>query len=157
MALQKKTALAALAIAAIMMMAGVLALLSSTKQIPSSGTISAFRVAVYENDTITPVITPFAFDSVSNGSSTYRDIYVKNQAGNKNMTLSMTVDTWIAEPSNATGPDLGVTLAWNYTSGILTPGSGELLRLTLFAADNAETQAGLSFTVKIYIMGTETT
>ena len=156
MALQKKTVIAALAIASIMMIASVLALLTSTKQIPSTGTISAFKVAVYENDTTTPVITPFAFDSVSNGSSTYRDIYVKNQAGNKNMTLSMTVANWVADPVNST-TGVGVMLTWNYTSGILTPGSGELLRLTLSAADNAQTQAGLSFTVNINIIGTETT
>jgi len=155
MALQKKTVIAALAIASIMMIASVLALLTSTKQIPSTGTISVFKVAVYENDTTTPVITPFAFDSVSNGSSTYRDIYVKNQAGNKDMTLSMTVDNWVAVPVNSTG--IGVTLTWNYTSGTLTPGSGEGVRLTLSAADNAETKAGLSFTVNINRIGTETT
>jgi len=157
MALQKKTVIAALAIASIMMIASVLALLTSTKTVPSSGTISAFKVTVYEDDTTTLVITPFIFDSVSNGSSTYRDIFVKNAAGNKDMTLSMTTDTWVADPSNSSGPNLGVTLTWNYTSGILTPGSGELLRLTLSAADNAQTQAGLSFTVNINIIGTETT
>ena len=155
MASQKKIVIVALTIAAIMMIASVLALLTSIKTIPSSGTISAFKVTVYENDTTTLVITPFAFDSVSNGSSTYRDVYVKNQAGNKNMTLSMTTDTWVADIANST--DIGVTLTWNYTSGILTPGNGEGVRLTLSAADNADTRTGLSFTVNINIIGTETT
>jgi hypothetical protein len=155
MTLQKKTVIAALAIATIMMIASVLALLTSTKTIPSSGTISAFKVTVYENDTTTLVKIPFAFDSVSNGSTTYRDIYVKNQAGNKDMTLSMTTDTWVADPDNSS--DIGVTLTWNYTSGILNPGTGEGVRLTLSAANNAQTQDGLSFTVNINIIGTETT
>jgi hypothetical protein len=156
MALQKKIVIAALAIASIMMIASVVALLTSTKTVPSSGTISAFKVTVYENDTTTLVITPFIFDSVGNGSSTYRDIFVKNAAGNKGMTLGMTTDTWVADPSNSSGPDLGVTLTWNYTSGVLTPGTGEGVRLTLSAADNTQTRTGLSFTVKINIIGTET-
>jgi hypothetical protein len=153
MVMQKRTVVIVLAVASVLMIASVLALLSSTKTIPSAGTISAFRVLVYENDTTTPVITPFNFDSVANGSSTYRDIYVKNAAGNKNMSLSMTVDTWVGNPTNAT--DIGVTLTWNATGTLLAPNTGQHARLTLTVPDNAQTEAGLSFTVNINVVGTE--
>jgi hypothetical protein len=153
MVMQKRTVAIALAVALMLMIASVLALLSSTKQVPTKGTISAFRVAVYENDTTTPVITPFYFDWVSNGSTTYRDIYVKNQQGAKSMTLSWTVTDWVAVPSN--GSSIGVTLTWNYAGAILAPGDGQAVRLTLTAADNAATQTGLSFDVNINIIGTE--
>ena len=155
MALQKKTAIVALAIAAIIMMASVLALLTSTKTIPSKGTIYAFKVAVYENDTTTPVATPFFFDNVNAGGETYRDIYVKNEAESKSLTLSMTVTDWSATPSNSS--DIGVTLAWNHTGGAIAPGNGVNLRLTLTAADNEQTKNGLDFDININIIGTSTT
>lgn len=155
MALQKRILVVALALVTIMMMASVWAFLTSMKTIPSKGSIYAFKVAVYENDTTTGVITPFLFDNLNPDSSTYRDIYVKNEAGDKNVTLSWTVGNWTAVPENSS--DIGVTLTWNYDGNPIAHGTGTMVRLTLYAPNNAATQAGLSFDVRINITGTSTT
>lgn len=76
MALQKKTVIAALTIAAIMMMASVLALLIQTKTIPSSGTINPFKVGVYHNSACTDVLNEINWTNVNPSNSTTEIIYM---------------------------------------------------------------------------------
>jgi hypothetical protein len=79
---------------------------------------------------------------------------VKNEAGNLNLSLSMTTNTWSATPTNTTTNVADVT--WNKGGTVLAPGQNATAILTLTVADNAETQAGLSFDVNVKIIGDET-
>ena len=154
MALHRKTVIAALAIAAIMMVAGVLALLTQTKTIPSSGTINPFKVGVYNNVGATDVLYKINWTNVNPGGSTSEIIFVKNEATTVSMNLTMTTTGFTASPVNSTTV---VTLAWNSTGVVLAPGAVAAANVTLTAADNAETQAGLSITaMNVNVIGTET-
>ena len=154
MALHRKTVIAALAIAAIMMVAGVLALLTQTKTIPSSGTINPFKVGVYNNVGATDVLYKINWTNVNPGGSTSQIIFVKNEATTVSMSLTMTTTGFTASPVNSTNV---VTLTWNSTGVVLAPGAVAAANVTLAAADNAETQAGLSITaMNVNVIGTET-
>jgi hypothetical protein len=156
MASQKKIVIAALAIASIMMIASVLALLTSTKTIPSSGTISAFKVGVYSDSGCTIPLTGITFDTVSAGYSTSETVYIKNNAviGGQSMNLSMTVTDWACTPANDT--ENVVTFAFNSTGIALAPTYSCAADITLTALDNNSTRTGLSFTgININIIGTE--
>jgi len=154
MALNKKYLAAALAIVAVMMMTTVLALLQTSKTVPSSGTISAFKVGVYADSALTDPLYKINWTNVNPGNSTTQTIYVKNEAGNLNLSLSMTTNTWSATPTNTTTNVATVT--WNKGGTVLAPGQNATAILTLTVADNAETQAGLSFDVNVKIIGDET-
>jgi hypothetical protein len=156
MALQKKTVIAALVIALIMMVASVVALLTSTKTIPSSGTISAFKVGVYSNAGCTIPLTGITFDTISPSYNTNKTVYIKNDgpSGGKSLSLSMTVTNWACTPQNTT--ENVVTIAFNSTSTVLAPTVSCAANITLTALDNDSTKTGLSFTdISINIIGTE--
>jgi hypothetical protein len=158
MALQKRIILAALTIAANMMIATVLATLLSTKTIPSSGTISAFKVGVYSDVGCTTPVASITFDTISAGYNTIVPVYVKNEAvtGGQSMDLSMTITNWASIPSYTM--ESVVTIVFNPTSTTLAPQESTAATITLTALDNAETEAGLTFTnININIIGTEVT
>ena len=158
MALQKKIVLAALTICAIMLMATVLATLLSTKTIPSTGTISAFKVVVYSDSGFNTELPTITFDTISAGYNTNKTVYIKNNAttGGRSMRLSMTVTNWACTPP--TTMESVVTFAFNSTDTILAPQAGCAANITLTALDNGLTNAGLSFSnIDINIIGTETT
>ena len=157
MASQKKTVIVALTIAAIMMMASVLALLTQTKTIPSTGTINPFIVGVYYNSGCTDVLYTINWTNLNPGSNITEIIYVKNEATAVNMTLNMTVTGFTTDLSPANETNV-VFLTWNATSIVLTPGAYTRADLVLAAADNTETQKGFNITaMNINIIGTETT
>ncbi len=87
-------------IASILMVAGVLALLTQTKTIPSSGTINPFKVGVYNNAGATDVLHQINWTNVNPGGSAYQIVYVKNEATTVNMNLTMTTTGWTASPAN---------------------------------------------------------
>jgi hypothetical protein len=156
MASQKRAILAALALCAMIMMATVLATLLSTKTIPSSGTISAFKVVVYSDSGFTTELTAITFDTISAGYNTNKTVYIKNNAttGGRSMSLSMAVPSWTCSPPNTTMNV--VTIAFNSTGTVLAPQAGCAANITLTALDNVLTNAGLSFTnIDINIVGTE--
>jgi hypothetical protein len=153
MASQKKTVIAAVFIASILMVAGVLALLTQTKTIPSSGTINPFKVGVYNNAGCTDVLFKINWTNVNPGGSTYEIVYVRNEATTVNMNLTMTTTGWVASPVNST---YVAALTWNSTGVVLTPGTIAVANVTLSTFDNAETETGLSITaMNVNIVGTQ--
>jgi hypothetical protein len=151
MALNKKYLAAALAIVAVMMLTTVWALLQTSKSIPSSGTISAFKVGVYSNVGCTIPMTTITWTAVNPGDSTNQVIYVKNEASSLTLSLSMTPEAWSATPVNATAV---AYVSWNITAGTqLTPGASLAALLTLTTVNNTETQTGLTFNVNVRIVG----
>jgi hypothetical protein len=156
MALQKRIILAALTLASIFLIATVLATLLTTKTIPSSGTISAYKVGVYQEAACTNPVTSITFDQVSPSYNTNYTIFIKNDSpiGGKSFSLSMTIPTWTCTPQNVS---YNVALfTFNQTGTILAPQEYCAANITLSAPDNAETEAGLTFSsININIIGTE--
>ena len=155
MAMQKRTVIVALSIAAMMMVASVLAIMTSSKTIPSSGSINAFKVGVYSNAGCTTPLDSITFDTISPGYNTNKTVFIKNDAtsGGKSMSLSMTVTNWGSTPTNGSTV---VYIAFNSTGVTLAPTISCAANITLTALDNDETKAGLSFTdIDINIFGTE--
>jgi hypothetical protein len=138
-----------------MMVASVLAIMTSSKTIPTSGTINAFKVGVYSDAGCTTSLNSIAFDTISPGYNTNKTIFIRNDAtsGGKSMSLSMTVTNWACTPTNTTNV---VTIVFNSTGVTLAPTISCAANITLTAFDNAETKAGLNFTnIDINIFGTE--
>jgi hypothetical protein len=150
MALNKKYLAAALAIVAVMMMTTVLALLQTSKTVPSSGTISAFKVGVYANSGLSDPISKINWTAVNPGDTTTQTIYVKNEAGALTLSLSMTPEAWSATPTNQSAV---AYITWDQQDTDLTPGQSVTAILTLQVLNNTETQTGLSFDVNIRIVG----
>ena len=154
MAPKKKVFVAALAIIALMTITVVVALLQTSKTIPSSGTIYAYKVGVYSDSALTNSISKINWTTVNPDGNTTQTIYVKNEAGNLNMTLSMEITDWTPTPTNSTNV---VYFGWDQTGTELTPGQNATAIVTMIVLDNAETQTGLFFDVNVKIIGTETT
>ena len=152
MALQKKYIAVALAIIAAMMATTVVALLQTSKTIPSSGTISAFKVGVYANTALDDPLYKVNWTNVNPGSNTTQTIYVKNEAGSLSLNLSMTPESWSATPTNATTV---AYLTWDKGGTELAAGENVTAVLTLLVLDNNQTQTGLTFDVNIKIIGDE--
>ena len=158
MAKQKTIILTALALGSIFLMATVLATLLSTKTIPSSGTISAYKVGVYTDATYTTSLTGITFAQISPSYNTNYTIFIKNDSpsGGKSFSLSMSIPNWntACSPLNTT---YNVALfTFNQTGTVLAPQGTCAANITLTAPDNAETEAGLTFTnLSINIIGTE--
>ncbi len=151
MALNKKYIAAALAIVAVLMMTTVLALLQTSKTIPSSGTISAFKVGVYSDVGCTTPISTITWTTVNPGDTTTQTIYVKNEASSLTLSVSMTPEGWSASPANAT---VVAYVSWNVTVGTqLAHGASLAALLTLTTVNNTETQTGLNFNVNVRIVG----
>jgi hypothetical protein len=154
MTFQKKFVAAALMIIAVMMITTVVAILQTSKTIPSSGTIYAYKLGIYSDSGCNTPISTINWATVNPGGSTQQVIYVKNEAGNLKMELSMETPGWSPTPSNSTAV---VFLGWDKTATKLDPNTSTMATVSLVVADNAETQAGLTFDVSIKIVGTETT
>jgi hypothetical protein len=158
MAMQKRTVIIALSIAAMMMVAGVLAIMTSSKTIPSSGSINAFKVGVYLDSGCNNAIDSIAFDTISPGYNTNETIFIRNDAtsGGKSMSLSMTITNWNASCSPLNQTYNVATFYFNSTGVTLAPLASCEAYITLTALDNNETKNGLTFTnLGINIIGTE--
>ena len=88
---QKKTVIVALVIASMMAIAGVLALIQSTKTIPTSGVIAGVDLGVYLDSACTnPVysINWTAAAPLNPGGDVTQQVYIENR-GTTDMTLSL--------------------------------------------------------------------
>jgi hypothetical protein len=146
MATQKTLVGATLALAVILMVAGVLAIIQSSKTVPSHGHIQGISVNLYSDAGCTLPLTSVDWGNINNGTSTIYTIYIKNE-GTANMTLSMTTNTWT--PSNATSY---VTLTWNRDSYVLANQTSVSADLDLTVSPSLTD--GMDFTVNIVVIGT---
>lgn len=151
-AMQKRFVIVALAIATTLLMVTAFALLTTTRTVPSTGTIYAFRVTVYANEACTDQVYQINWTTINPGGTDVKDFYVKNDAGNLGMDLSMATSGWSGNPTNTTDV---ATLTWNATSHHLAAGESACAEFTLAIADNAETQAGLTFSFDVNVTGDE--
>lgn len=138
---------AATVLAVTLTMASVLALLQSSRTIPSHGTISGVNVNVYQDSNCTQPLTSVDWGTLDNGSSAIKTVYVRNE-GTANMTLSLGNNTWV--PSNATDY---LTLSWDRENYVLANGASVGANLNLTVSPMFTT--GTDFSFNIVITGTE--
>jgi hypothetical protein len=138
---------AAIIIAAALTIAGVLAAISTTRTIPSSGTIQGINLYLYWDSGFTNATSSIDWgSSLTNGTSVNETIYVRN-IGTTSMTLSMTTNTW--NPANATGY---LTLTWDKEGATVPASSYVVANLTLAVSSTFTT--GTAFSNDITITGT---
>ncbi len=150
MAMQRKMAVGtALVVALVLMVAGVLALLQSSRTIPTHGTIRGVNVGIFQDSNCTQQLVSIDWGTLDNGTSAVHTVYVKND-GTSNMTLSLSNSTWV--PSDA--PDY-LTLTWNRETYVLERGTSVDANLTLSVSPSFTN--GTDFSVDIIITGTQQT
>lgn len=144
----RKTVLVAATVLAITLtMASVLALLQSSRTIPSHGTIRGVNVNIYSDVNCTQALTTVDWGTIDNGSSTIKTVYVRNE-GTANMTLSLGNNTWV--PSNATAY---LALSWDRENYVLANGASVAANLNLTVSPTFTT--GTDFSFNIVITGTQ--
>jgi hypothetical protein len=138
---------AVLAMTALLLTVIAAGVLTDSKTVPLSGSITAVNVQIYSDAYCTVPCTSLSVGAVAPGGVATQTIYVKN-AGTVPMTLSMAVAGW--NPSNA-GSYL--TLSWDRTSYVLGTGASVQATLTLTAASN--TGSLTTFSCSVTITGTQ--
>ncbi len=121
-------------------------LLSVSKTVESTGTVTAINVGVYSDSGCTQTLSSIDWGNISPGDSVTRTIYVKN-TGNSQISISMTKSNW--DPTSANGP---ITITWNREGSTLGPGLYTTATLTLSVSSGI---SGITaFNVDIVITGT---
>ncbi|MGB9914268.1 MAG: hypothetical protein ACPLIG_00890 [Candidatus Bathyarchaeales archaeon] len=120
--------------------------LTVTRPIPATGTISTINLEAYSDAACSQPLTSIDWGTISPGATVTKTIYLKN-TGNVPMTLSMTTQSW--SPTNANGP---ITITWDRESATLPAGQSIAAVITLRASSSI---SGISsFSVNIVITGT---
>jgi hypothetical protein len=139
---------AALAIAAIVIV-GVFAAITSTRTIPSNGTIVGVNLGVYLNALCTDQVYAINWTAVNPGGSVTQQVYIVNK-GTTDMTISLSNGTW--SPAEA---DQYLTLTWNKGTGtVVHPGVGNATLATLTLSASALYENGTTFNGNVVISGT---
>ena len=122
-------------------------LLSTSQNVPATGTISSLNVGVYTDAACTMNCTSINWGTLSPGNRNTQTVYIKN-SGLAPITLSMSNSTWV--PSNANNY---LTLTWNGAGYVLNPNQSVAAIITLAASANAGSITNFSF--NIIITGTQ--
>jgi hypothetical protein len=140
-------AIIALTITALALALTTAAVLSSSQNVPLSGTINAVNLGVYTDSQCTIPATALTVGTLNPGGTTTQTVYVKN-TGNIPETLTMTTTNWT--PSNA---NTYLTLSWNLQNTVLNAGAKATATLTLTAAANTGTLT--TFSCDVTLTGTQ--
>jgi hypothetical protein len=124
-------------------------LLMTSQRIPNTGNVKAIGVDVYSDSACTSPITLIEWGTVNPGTTKNFTIYVKNE-GNVNIVLSIVTNNW--DPSSASNY---LTLSWNRTGYLLSPGSS--VRGVLSLSVSSSISGIESFSFDIVVTGTEST
>ncbi|MEM3378376.1 MAG: hypothetical protein QXV09_07245 [Candidatus Bathyarchaeia archaeon] len=120
--------------------------LTVTRPIPATGTISTINLEAYSDAACSQPLTSIEWGTISPGATVTKTIYLKN-TGNVPMTVSMTTNNW--SPTNANGP---ITITWDRESATLPAGQSIAAVITLRVSSSI---SGItSFSVNIVITGT---
>jgi hypothetical protein len=121
-------------------------LITASKTVPTTGTVTAINVGVYSDLAFTQECTSINWGTISPGNQITRTVYIKN-TGTVPATLTMTTASWV--PSNA---NTYLTLNWNRQDYALGVGASVPAILTLTVSSNT---AGITnFSFNIVITGT---
>ena len=136
-----------LAIAALALTLTTLAVLTTSQNVPLTGTITAVNLGVYSDSACTQTTTALNVGTLNPGATTTQTVYIKN-TGNVPETLTMTTNNW--NPTNATS---SLTLTWNRQNTVLNAGASIQATLTLTAASN--TGSLTTFSCDVTLTGTQ--
>ena len=124
------------------------AAISTSKNMPSSGTvITSANLGVYSNSQCTTPLDSINWGTLTPGENTTKTIYVKNTGDGLSLTLSMAASNWT--PAGVNGP---ITLSWNKENVRLQPGESVAATLTLNVSADIVDVSG--YNVQITITGT---
>lgn len=139
-------AIIAIVVAGLLLTVTTTGLLSISKTLDSTGTVTAVNVGVYSDSGCTTPKTSIDWGTISPGNTITSTVYVKN-TGNTPITLSMTKANWI--PPGANGP---ITVTWNREDTTLSVGQSVAATLTLTVSSGISGITG--FSVDIVVTGT---
>lgn len=121
-------------------------LLSTTRTLPSTGTIMAINVEVYWDSAGTQNVTTIDWGIPAPGDVVTKTIYVKN-AGNNPMNISMSISSWAPA-----GASTYLTVTWDQESAVVAAGA------TVQAIISLDVSSGITgisdFSFNIVIEGT---
>jgi hypothetical protein len=124
------------------------AALSSSQNIPSSGTITtSANLGVFSDSGCTASLSSINWGTLTPGGNITQTIYVKNTSVGLSLTLNMSTSNW--NPVNANGP---VTVSLNQVGTRLQPGQSVAAVLTLMVSSSITDIT--NFSVQINIIGT---
>ena len=137
----------ALAITGLFLTLAASGVLTASKTVPTSGTLTAVNVAIFNDSGCTQNCASIDWGTVSPGNAVTKTIYIKN-LGTIPVTLSMNNGSWV--PTNANSY---LTVTWNRGNYALNPGASISAALTLKASSS--TSGITSFSFNIIITGTQ--
>ena len=122
---------------------GVYGLLSSSRNISSSGIVKAINVEVYWDQGGTQIVDNVDWGFAEPGDTVSKTIYIKN-SGNAPLTLGLSYSDWI--PIEAGG---FIMLAWDQEGTTINAGEFQQAALTLSISDDINGVTDFSFNIVI--------
>lgn len=132
------------------MTSGALSALSSSKTVPSGGTLtpvqSTINLGIYTDNACTQNASFVDWGALKPGDNTTKTIWIKN-VGNTNATLSVSATNW--SPPNAYP---AISLSWNQEGKAIAP--NEVIQATLTLSVSASINSSITaFNFDIRITG----
>jgi hypothetical protein len=127
-------------------LATVSSLYQTSTTISSVGTLKAFGIKVYWDDSLTSEVNAVDWGTIEPGNQKNVTVYVYNE-GSTPITLNISADNWI--PSTASQY---ISLSWNYTGQELSAAAS--MRLTLTLTVSADITGISDFSFDIIATGT---
>jgi hypothetical protein len=140
----KKWLTAILATALLVGLSSGQALPTSSQTISNTGFVYTIGVGVYSNQACTVNVTSVEWGTLMPGQSTSKTAYIKNP-GSANTQLTMIVNGWVP-----TSMQNYLSLSWNATNYVMTPGQVIAATFTLTVASDLP---GGSFGFNLTITG----
>ena len=122
---------------------GVYGLLTSSRNISSSGTVKAINVEVYWDQGCTQIVENVDWGYAEPGDAVSRTIYIKN-SGNVPLTLGLSYSDWIPVEAG----DF-ITLEWDQEGSTINAGDIQQAALTLTISDVITGVTDFSFNIVI--------
>ena len=122
---------------------GVYGLLTSSRNISSSGTVKAINVEVYWDQGCSQIVENVDWGYAEPGDNVSRTIYIKN-SGNVPLTLGLSYSDWV--PTEA--GDF-ITLEWDQEGTTINAGDIQQAALTLTISDVITGVTDFSFNIVI--------
>ncbi len=122
---------------------GVYGLLSSSRNISSSGTVKAVNVEVYWDQGGTQIVDNVDWGFAEPGDTVSKTVYVKN-SGNVPLSLGLSYSDWV--PAEAGG---FITFAWDQEGTTINAGDVYQAVLTLMISDDVTGVTDFSFNIVI--------
>jgi hypothetical protein len=143
MAMQKATIGAVLVLAVMALLVTAMGQLTTTRTLPSNGTINVIGVGVYSDVNCTTVLSSVSWGTLNPGDTPTHTIYVQNN-GTIPVTLTMTYGNWSSQSAQNY-----ITLSMDKNNTQLASGSVATAVLTLNVSSSISGVTNFSFNINI--------